>query len=232
MTIEEQIQKSQSMAMMPEVSNQTISVRYLYKKKWRTRVRVPVGEKIFDVHYVRPSDLTIPNNLNLFLFNQSNVFNFKAEVEEEVDEMDDIDKIRDDLQSTKQMLALELRNKEAQIRENKRLQARLLNLEAELQKERANKTQDNSAQDGNNTADDNVVQSMKEEIVHAKKQAEDMEQKYHDTTDQLANAKFQLEEAKRQSSYLEKKLAAIQSQVKSTRFRQGRITSESVMKHK
>lgn len=51
--------------------------------------------------------------------------------------MDDIDKVRDDLQSTKQMLALELRNKEAQIRENKRLQARLANLEAELEKMRA-----------------------------------------------------------------------------------------------
>lgn len=56
---------------------------------------------------------------------------------EEADEMDDIDKVRDDLQSTKQMLALELRNKEAQERENKRLLARIQNLEAELEKERA-----------------------------------------------------------------------------------------------
>lgn len=38
------------------------------------------------------------------------------------DEMDDIDAVRDDLQSTKQMLALELRNKEALERDNKRLQ--------------------------------------------------------------------------------------------------------------
>lgn len=38
------------------------------------------------------------------------------------DDMDDIDAVRDDLQSTKQMLALELRNKEALERENKRLQ--------------------------------------------------------------------------------------------------------------
>lgn len=36
--------------------------------------------------------------------------------------MDDIDAVRDDLQSTKQMLALELRNKEALERDNKRLQ--------------------------------------------------------------------------------------------------------------
>jgi len=38
------------------------------------------------------------------------------------DEMDDIDAVRDDLQSTKQMLAIELRNKEALERDNKRLQ--------------------------------------------------------------------------------------------------------------
>lgn len=54
--------------------------------------------------------------------------------------MDDIDKVRDDLQSTKQMLALEMRNKEAQERENKRLLARLQNLEAELEKERSNRS--------------------------------------------------------------------------------------------
>lgn len=53
------------------------------------------------------------------------------------DELDDIDKVRDDLQSAKQMLALELRSKEALERENKRLLARLANLEAELEKEKA-----------------------------------------------------------------------------------------------
>lgn len=37
-----------------------------------------------------------------------NVFQAPPE-EEEIDEMDDIDKVRDDLQSTKQLLALELR---------------------------------------------------------------------------------------------------------------------------
>lgn len=55
----------------------------------------------------------------------------------EPDELDDIDKVRDDLQSSKQMLAQELRNKEALERENKRLMARLLNLEAELEKEKS-----------------------------------------------------------------------------------------------
>lgn len=43
-------------------------------------------------------------------------------VDDVQDEMDDIDAVRDDLQSTKQMLALELRNKEALERDNKRLQ--------------------------------------------------------------------------------------------------------------
>lgn len=47
----------------------------------------------------------------------------EAPVDAEIqDEMDDIDAVRDDLQSTKQMLALELRNKEGLERDNKRLQ--------------------------------------------------------------------------------------------------------------
>lgn len=51
----------------------------------------------------------------------------KAPVDEVVpDEMDDIDAVRDDLQSTKQMLAIELRNKEALERDNKRLQVSLV----------------------------------------------------------------------------------------------------------
>lgn len=45
------------------------------------------------------------------------------------DEMDDIDAVRDDLQSTKQMLAIELRNKEALERDNKRLQVTRLKLD-------------------------------------------------------------------------------------------------------
>jgi len=62
----------------------------------------------------------------------------KAEKEEPLeaeplDDLDDIDRVRDDLQSTKQMLALELRNREALERDNKRLLARLANLEAELE---------------------------------------------------------------------------------------------------
>lgn len=69
--------------------------------------------------------------------------------------MDDIDKVRDDLQSTKQLLALELRNKEAQVRENKRLLAKLQQLEAELEKEKANKTQSVEVKQ-DNSADEKV----------------------------------------------------------------------------
>lgn len=54
----------------------------------------------------------------------------KVEEEEDSDsELDDIDKVRDDLQSTKQMLTLELRQREATERENKRLQSRLSSLQ-------------------------------------------------------------------------------------------------------
>lgn len=60
-----------------------------------------------------------------------------AEVEPDpLDEVDDIDKVRDDLQSTKQLLAMELKNKEALERENKKLLARILNLEVEAEKEK------------------------------------------------------------------------------------------------
>lgn len=60
----------------------------------------------------------------------------QEEIADETDEMDDIDKVRDDLQSTKQLLAFEMRNKEAQIRENRKLLAKIQQLEAELEKER------------------------------------------------------------------------------------------------
>lgn len=60
----------------------------------------------------------------------------QEDLADETDEMDDIDKVRDDLQSTKQLLAFEMRNKEAQIRENKKLLARIQQLEAELEKQK------------------------------------------------------------------------------------------------
>lgn len=70
--------------------------------------------------------------------------------------MDDIDKVRDDLQSTKQMLALELRNKEAQERENKRLVARIQNLEAELEKEKSKNKESGNSGGSHSAADEKV----------------------------------------------------------------------------
>lgn len=71
--------------------------------------------------------------------------------------MDDIDKVRDDLQSTKQMLAVEMRNKENQERENKRLLSRIQNLEAELEKERSKNKDGGGGGGGSSAADDKVM---------------------------------------------------------------------------
>ena len=73
------------------------------------------------------------------------------------DELDDIDKVREDLQSAKQMLALELRNKEAIERENKRLLARLANLEAELEKEKVIRTSEDKRGRPKRTDEDEKV---------------------------------------------------------------------------
>lgn len=76
------------------------------------------------------------------------------------DELDDIDKVRDDLQSAKQMLALELRNKEALERENKRLAARLANLEAELEKEKSQRQTENDNEQPVRTDEDEKVKQF------------------------------------------------------------------------
>lgn len=55
---------------------------------------------------------------------------------DEDDETDDIDKLMDDLQSTKQLLTAEIKSKEQQMRENKRLLTKIQNLEKELEIER------------------------------------------------------------------------------------------------
>ncbi|CAH1129756.1 unnamed protein product [Ceutorhynchus assimilis] len=146
MTIEEQIQKSMSMASMPPVSDE-----------------------------IAP---------------------------EEVDELDDIDKVRDDLQSTKQMLALELRNKEAQEMENKRLLARLANMEAELEKAKAGGGNGKSA----NAADEKVIQSLKKDVEQTRKNSEQIEKKYTEAMKSLDTTKLQLEDFKRKNIELEKKL--------------------------
>lgn len=135
------------------------------------------------------------------------------------DEMDDIDKLRDDLQSTKQMLAQELRNKEAQERENKRLLARIQNLEAELNnKSKSGEGEDEgkvngdvkkTSSDGQNEA---LIKSLKAEAEEAQNTSKLLEKKYQDAAGQLDAAKSELDDQKRKIAELEKKLA--QSQVK------------------
>lgn len=78
-------------------------------------------------------------------------------VTDEADELDDIDKVRDDLQSTKQLLAIEMRNKEAQMRENRRLQARILQLEAEVDKSKKAPTTAAAAPAGPTEAEEKVA---------------------------------------------------------------------------
>ncbi|VEN51361.1 unnamed protein product [Callosobruchus maculatus] len=123
---------------------------------------------------------------------------------DEIDEMDDIDKVRDDLQSTKQMLALELRNKEAQERENKRLLARIQNLEAELEKEKSMRSGKSGT--ASSTADDKVIQSLKKEAEEARKVTKDLEKKYSAVAEELDSSKSLAEDLRRQNSALEKKL--------------------------
>lgn len=127
--------------------------------------------------------------------------------DEEADELDDIDKVRDDLQSTKQMLALELRNKEAQERENKRLLAKIANLEAELEREKQRLASGDAPQaTQTNGSDDAIVKSLKKETEEAQKQSKLLEKKYHDTAEQLDSAQKEIEEQKRLIANLEKKL--------------------------
>ncbi|XP_064556417.1 uncharacterized protein sals isoform X3 [Drosophila montana] len=135
--------------------------------------------------------------------------------EESPDELDDIDKIRDDLQSTKQMLALELRNREAQERENKKLLAKIRTLETELERE---KSREKNLEYGSNvivatmdptpTSEQAYVNSLKREVEDARKVSKEVEKNYHDTSELLVEAKTEIEEQKRQIQLLERKLAA------------------------
>ncbi|XP_003702226.1 uncharacterized protein LOC100883992 isoform X2 [Megachile rotundata] len=119
------------------------------------------------------------------------------------DDMDDIDAVRDDLQSTKQMLALELRNKEALERENKRLQARILNLEAEVERERSKK----SVQE-HKKFDEALTTSLKQEIQQARKDAEKFEKEYISVAEERDKFKNELEEMKRMYANLERRMKA------------------------
>lgn len=128
--------------------------------------------------------------------------------DEEEDELDDIDKVRDDLQSTKQMLAHELRNNEALERENKRLQARVQNLEAELSRERWNPL---SGEERSTVAgpQSDLIKSLKDEALEAQKQSHQLEQKYQTVAKELDTAYKQVEEQKRKIAELEKKLQCL-----------------------
>ena len=125
--------------------------------------------------------------------------------EDEVDEMDDIDRVRDDLQSTKQLLAMELRNNEALERENKRLLQRVQNLEAELSRERWNPL---SGEEKSSIAgpDAELIHSLKKEAVEAQQQSKQLEEKYQTVAKELDTATKQNEEQKRKIADLEKKL--------------------------
>ncbi|XP_036340885.1 LOW QUALITY PROTEIN: FK506-binding protein 5 [Rhagoletis pomonella] len=137
------------------------------------------------------------------------------------DELDDIDKIRDDLQSTKQMLALELRNREAQERENKKLLAQIATLEAELERE---KSREKNLEYGSRiivatmepttASEEAYLNSLKQEAEDARKTAKDLEKKYLDTGELLDQAKSEIEEQKRTIQMMERKLAqALQGNV-------------------
>ncbi|XP_062528978.1 centromere-associated protein E isoform X3 [Bombyx mori] len=128
--------------------------------------------------------------------------------EEEIDEMDDIDKVRDDLQSTKQLLAMELRTKEAQEREIKRLQTRIQNLEAEVARERAiiKQEQQKTVISVTDAYDERLVKNLKEEVEKAKESADNLEKKYLEAAEERDTAITEAEELKRRNAELEKKL--------------------------
>lgn len=131
------------------------------------------------------------------------------------DDFDDIDKVRDDLQSTKQMLAIELRNKEAQERENKRLMSRIAALEAELARERerlseggdgGGRSSEPISSAVSTTNDDVIVKNLKREVEESQRTAKVLEKKYQDTAEQLDYAQKEVEEQKRLIANLEKRL--------------------------
>lgn len=118
-----------------------------------------------------------------------------VENEMDEDEMEDVDKLRDDLQSTKQMLALELRNKEARERENKRLLEKIKSLEAELAGSKENGG--GQATTKAFTDDDPLVKALKKEADVAQKASKEIEKKYQDAAEKLDIAKAELEEQKK-----------------------------------
>lgn len=120
-----------------------------------------------------------------------------VENEMEEDEMEDVDKLRDDLQSTKQMLQVELRNKEARERENKRLLEKIKSLEAEVAGTKANGGGGEQATTKAFTDDDPLVKALKKEAEEAQKTSKEIEKKYQDAALKLDIAKAELEEQKK-----------------------------------
>lgn len=112
------------------------------------------------------------------------------------------------------MLALELRNREAQERENKKLLAKIATLEAELERE---KSREKTLEYGSRIivatmettpeTEEAFVNSLKKEAEESKKTAKDLEAKYLTVGEQLDQAKSEIEEQKRQIQMLERKLA-------------------------
>lgn len=112
------------------------------------------------------------------------------------------------------MLALELRNREAQERENKKLLAKIATLEAELERE---KSREKTLEYGSRiivatmettpASEEAYVNSLKQEAEESKKTAKDLEKKYLSTGEMLDQAKSEIEEQKRQIQMLERKLA-------------------------
>ncbi|CAD1479816.1 unnamed protein product, partial [Heterotrigona itama] len=121
------------------------------------------------------------------------------------DDMDDIDAVRDDLQSTKQMLALELRNKEALERENKRLQSKILNLEAEVEHAKSQKSVQEQRK-----YDERLTESFKKEAQQARQDAEKFETEYITVSEEKDRLKNELEEMKRMYAALERRMKAEQ----------------------
>ncbi|XP_060818330.1 glutamic acid-rich protein-like isoform X2 [Bombus pascuorum] len=119
------------------------------------------------------------------------------------DDMDDIDAVRDDLQSTKQMLALELRNKEVLEKENKKLQARILNLEAEVDHAKSQKSVQEQRK-----YDEQITESLRKNAQQAREEAEKFEREYVIVSDERNKLKSELEEMKRMYAALERRMKA------------------------
>lgn len=136
--------------------------------------------------------------------------------EESEDEMDDIDKLRDDLQSSKQMLSLEMRAKEAHERENKRLLLKVQLLEADLERERSKNAMSEPGEMStmqaasepplvSSATNEALLRSLKREAEEARNTAKLLETQYQAVAEQLDAAKVVVEEQRRTIANLERR---------------------------